>query len=220
MKYQFRKKHSAALLLALMMACSPITAQAASFADMADVPWPGAEVPINKAADLGLVVGETINGKSYFKPKDPVSMSQACQLAYKLLLETGKATADASLVTKWATTMNTYKIQSWAHPAVSYCLEKIIVSIGDLSGFVSGEINVSATREQAAEIFGRMLIVGIPGSNAGSTATKFADNASISADVIPYIALLNEKGIINGDTDNKFNPKNKLNRTETAVMVT
>ena len=51
------------------------------------------EVSINKAAELKLVVGETINGKNYFKPKDPVSLTQTCQLAYKLLLETGKAKA-------------------------------------------------------------------------------------------------------------------------------
>ena len=147
MKYRISKKHSAALFLAALMACSPINAYAASFADIADVPWPGAETPINKAADLGLVVGETIDGKSYFKPKDPISLSQACQLAYKLLLETDKATADAEVVTKWTPTMNTYKIQSWAHPAVSYCLDKNIISIADLTGFVSGEYNVSATRE-------------------------------------------------------------------------
>ncbi len=220
MKYRINKKLFTALFLAALMVCSPITTYAALFADMTDVPWPGAETPINKAAELGLVVGETIDGKSYFRPKNPVSLSQVCQLAYKLLLETDKATADAEVITKWTPTMNTYKIQSWAHPAVSYCLDKNIISIVDLTGFVSGEYNVSATREQAAEILGRALIVGIPGTIANAASTKFADNGRIAADAIPYIALLNEKGIINGDTENKFNPKNNLNRTETAVMVT
>ncbi|MBQ7102482.1 MAG: S-layer homology domain-containing protein, partial [Anaerotignum sp.] len=219
MKYR-KTARPIVLALAAMLAIPPVSASAITFADINQVPWPGAEVPINKAAELKLVVGETINGKNYFKPKDPVSLTQTCQLAYKLLLETGKAKADASLQEKWSTVMNTYKIQSWAFPAVSFCLENEIISIGDLSGFISGEVNRSATREQAAEILGRALTVGVPSKKATATSTNFKDNASISKDAIPYIALLNAEKIVNGDDLGKFNPKNTLNRTETAVMVT
>ena len=220
MKYQNNKKHPVVFLIAALLACQPITAQAVTFADINQAPWPGAEVSINKAADLGLVVGETKNGKSYFKPKDPVSLAESCQFAYKVMVQTGKASANAAVTEKWTTVMNTYKIQSWAHTAVAYCLENSIISISDLSGFVSGEVNRSATREQAAEILGRALEVGVPSLRATATATKFVDNASISADARPYIALLNSQKIVNGDDLNKFNPKNTLNRTETAVMVT
>ena len=206
--------------LAAMLAIPPVSASAITFADINQAPWPGAEVSINKAAELKLVVGETINGKNYFKPKDPVSLTQTCQLAYKLLLETGKAKADASVLEKWVNVMNTYKIQSWAHPAVSFCLEEGIVSISDLGGFISGEVNRSATREQAAEILGRALEVGVPSKTANATSTIFKDNANISRDAIPYIALLNAEKIVNGDDMGKFNPKSTLNRTETAVMVT
>ena len=209
-----------AFALAAMLAIPPVSASAITFADINQAPWPGAEVSINKAAELKLVVGETINGKNYFKPKDPVSLTQTCQLAYKLLLETGKAKADSSLQEKWTVVMNTYKIQSWAHPAVSFCLEEGIISISDLSGFISGEVNRSATREQAAEILGRALEVGVPAKKASATSTIFKDNASISKDAIPYIALLNAEKIVNGDDLGKFNPKSTLNRTETAVMVT
>ena len=220
MKYQNNKKHPVVFLIAALLACQPITAQAVTFADINQAPWPGAEVSINKAADLGLVVGETKNGKSYFKPNDPVSLAESCQFAYKVMVQTGKASANTAVTEKWTTVMNTYKIQSWAHTAVAYCLENSIISISDLSGFVSGEVNRSATREQAAEILGRALEVGVPSLRATATATKFVDNASISADARPYIALLNSQKIVNGDDLNKFNPKNTLNRTETAVMVT
>ena len=219
MKYR-KTARPIVLALAAMLAIPPVSASAITFADINQVPWPGAEVPINKAAELKLVVGETINGKNYFKPKDPVSLTQTCQLAYKLLLETGKAKADASLQEKWSNVMNTYKIQSWAFPAVSFCLEKGIISISDLSGFISGEVNRSATREQAAEILGRALEVGIPSKKATAASTAIKDNASISKDAAPYIALLNAEKIVNGDDLGKFNPKNTLNRTETAVMVT
>lgn len=136
------------------------------------------------------------------------------------MIQTGKATADSSVTEKWETVMNTYKIQTWAQTAVAYCLENGIISISDLGGFMSGSTNRSATREQAAEMFGRALAVGNTSLKATASATKFYDNASISADAIPYIALLNTQGIVNGDDTNRFNPKNTLNRTETAVMVT
>lgn len=220
MKYSMKKKQVIPLLLAAVLACPPVSAQAVTFADLDQVPWAGAETSINKAASLGLVVGETINGKSYFKPKNAVSLAESCQFTYKVMLQTGKATADSSVTEKWAAVMDYYKIQTWAQTAVAYCLENSIISSNDLKSFMNGSTNRSATREQAAEMFGRALAVGNTSLKATATTTKFYDNASISADAIPYIALLNTQGIVNGDDTNRFNPKNTLNRTETAVMVT
>lgn len=219
MKYR-KTARPLSFLVASLLAFQPVTALAVTFADMNQVPWPGAEVSINKAADLGLVVGETKNGKAYFRPRDTVSLSESCQFAYKVLLQTKKASADSSVTEKWKAVLNTYKIQDWAHPAVSFCLENGIVSISDLSGFVKNGSNMPASREQAAEILGRALTVGIPSYKADASTTMFVDNASISADARPYIALLNEVKIVNGDDTNRFNPKKTLNRTETAVMVT
>lgn len=219
MKYR-KTARPLSLLVASLLAFQPVTAMAATFADMNQVLWADAEASIQKAANLDLVVGETINGKNYFRPRDTVSLSESCQLAYKVLLQTNKAAADSSVTEKWATVLNTYKIQSWAHPAVSFCLEEGIISISDLSNFVKNGSNMPASREQAAEILGRALTVGVPSYKASASATKFTDNASISADARPYIALLNEVKIVTGDDTNKFNPKKTLNRTETAVMVT
>ena len=56
MKYN-KAKHSVAFVLAALLACQPVSASAITFADMNQVPWPGAETSINKAAELGLVVG-------------------------------------------------------------------------------------------------------------------------------------------------------------------
>ena len=96
MKYR-KTARPLSFLVASLLAFQPVTALAVTFADMNQVPWPGAEVSINKAADLGLVVGETKNGKSYFRPRDTVSLSESCQFAYKVLLQTKKASADASV---------------------------------------------------------------------------------------------------------------------------
>ena len=215
-----KTKHTVALALAAMLGCQPLSVYAATFADMNQVPWAGAEASINKAASLGLVVGETRNGKTYFRPRDSVSLSESCQLAYKLLMQTGKAKADDSVTQKWTPIMNAYGIQSWAYPAVSYCLENGILATSNLSGFMKNGSNLPATREQAATILGRALTKGVSSYTANETTTTFKDNSSISTEAKPYVALLKRVGVVNGDDSNKFNPKQTLNRTETAVLVT
>lgn len=215
-----KTKHTVALALAAMLACQPLSVYAATFANMNQAPWAGAEASINKAASLGLVVGETRNGKTYFRPRDSVSLSESCQLAYKLLIQTGKAKADDSITQKWTPIMNAYGIQSWAYPAVSYCLENGILATSNLSGFMKNGSNLPATREQAATILGRALTKGVSSYTANETTTTFLDNSSISTEAKPYVALLKRVGVVNGDDSNKFNPKKTLNRTETAVLVT
>lgn len=215
-----KTKHTVALALAAMLACQPLSVYAATFADMNQAPWAGAEASINKAASLGLVVGETRNGKTYFRPRDSVSLSESCQLAYKLLIQTGKAKADNSVTQKWTPIMNAYGIQSWAYPAVSYCLENGILATSNLSGFMKNGSNLPATREQAATILGRALTKGVSSYTANETTTTFLDNSSISTEAKPYVALLKRVGVVNGDDSNKFNPKKTLNHTETAVLVT
>ena len=215
-----KTKHTVALALAAMLACQPLSVYAATFADMNQAPWAGAEASINKAVSLGLVVGETRNGKNHFRPRDSVSLSESCQLAYKLLIQTGKAKADDSVTQKWTPIMNAYGIQSWAYPAVSYCLENGILATSNLSGFMKNGSNLPATREQAATILGRALTKGVSSYTANETTTTFLDNSSISTEAKPYVALLKRVGVVNGDDSNKFNPKKTLNRTETAVLVT
>lgn len=205
-------------LAASLIACQPVSALGVTFSDLDNVPWPGAETSIQKAADLGLMVGETQDGKTVFRPRDKVSLCETVQLAYKLMVNTKKLTTDSSVTEKWSTTMQTYKIPEWAHTALAHCLEKNVVSITDLSSFMKDGAPQEATREKAAEILGRALVAAVPSLSA-SGSTSFGDNASISESAQPYIALLANQKIVSGDNQGNFNPKNTLNRSETAVLV-
>ena len=205
-------------LAASLIACKPVSALGVTFSDLDKVPWPGAETSIQKAADLGLMVGETQNGKTIFRPRDKVSLCETVQLAYKLMVNTKKLTPDDSVTEKWSTTMQTYKIPEWAHPALAQCLEKKIVAITDLSSFMNNGAPREATRERATEILGRALEAAVPSLSAGGS-TSFGDNAEISESARPYIALLAQQKIVSGDNQGNFNPKNTLNRSETAVLV-
>lgn len=205
-------------LTASLMACQPVSALAVTFSDLNNVPWPGAEISIQKAADLGLMVGETQDGKTIFRPKDKVSLCEMAQLAYKLTVNTGKFTPASSITEKWTTTMQTYKIPDWAYPALAYCLEKNIVSVADLGNFMQNNSPAPASRENAVEILGRALVAAVPSFSASGSAS-FGDNAAIAESARPYVALLAQQKIVNGDSEGNFNPKRELNRTETAVLV-
>lgn len=125
MKYHKKNLSKPVLFLtASLMACQPVSALGVTFSDLDKVPWPGAETSIQKAADLGLMVGETQDGKTVFRPRDSVSLCETAQLAYKVMVNTGKLTADSSVTEKWSTTMQTYQIPDWAYTAVAQCLEK------------------------------------------------------------------------------------------------
>ena len=216
MKHQ---KKYLAMFTAAVIACSPLSAYAVTFADMNDVPWAGAENSIMKAANLDLMVGSEVNGKTVFRPKAAVSLCEVAQLSYKLMLNTGKITASSGVTEKWSGTLQANNIPSWAHTALAQCLEKNIVTTSDLSHFMSGNQTRQATREEAAAILGRTL-AAVNSSLAVSPNTAFRDDAQIKADAKPYIGLLYSENVIKGDDQSNFNPKKTLNRTETAVMVT
>lgn len=222
MKYQKKKfaKRSAMLCLSAMLLAQPLSVSAAVFADIGQVPWSGAEVPIYQANALGLMVGEVRNGQSYFRPKDSVSLCETAQLAYKLLLNTGKASASSLYALKWRTTLEQNQIPNWARPAVSFCLENNILTASELTGFMKNGSPAAATREQTAKILGRALIYGVPAYQLGAGLSSFADSSLISADARAYVVLLEQEGVVNGDNLGKFNPKRTINRTETAVLVT
>ena len=221
MKYQFSKKlqRSAIACMAVLLLCPPASASAAYFADISQVPWSGGEASIYQASNLGLMVGEVRDGLSYFRPRDSVSLCETAQLAYKLLLNTGR-TADASYyVSKWNATLSQYGIPNWARPAISFCLETGIVTTSELGSFMRNGSPAAATREQTIKILGRALVYGVPSYTLGGTLSDFTDSDFIAADARPYVLLLEKEGVVNGDNLGKFNPKKTINRTETAVLV-
>ena len=56
-----KTKHTVALALAAMLACQPLSVYAATFADMNQAPWAGAEASINK--------GKPETAKTIFAPE-------------------------------------------------------------------------------------------------------------------------------------------------------
>ena len=84
------KKYIVMAAAAVMTISSAVTASAANFYDIDNVPWEGAKEYINSVSDLGLMVGDTDSaGHKVFRAKDRITYCEAMQLAYSILKNTG-----------------------------------------------------------------------------------------------------------------------------------
>lgn len=219
------KRKTAILLVACILSMNfSVTSYGASFADINNVPWPGAVEYINTVSDLGLMVGDidAKTGKSMFRAKDHVTYCETTQLAYALLKKTGKLKQTSTdMVARWTQVMQGYNIPAWAYECVAYALENNIISLTDASRFVTKKngviTNNYASRESVAVIFGKFLSHLY---NVSTNATlTFHDKNSIASTSVPYVDLLARLNIMVGDTDSNFTPKAAINRAETAVLV-
>ena len=219
-------KRKAAILLTICMATTGfcVTSYGASFSDINNVPWDGAVTYINRVADLSLMVGDidAKTGKSMFRAKDHVTYCETTQLAYTLLKKTDKLKeTNSDVVTRWTQVMQGYNIPAWAYECVAYALENNIISLTDVSRFVTKKNDVItnnyASRESVAVIFGKFLSHLYEINQ--TPALTFHDKDSIAQTSVPYVDLLSRLNIMVGDTDSNFTPKAAINRAEMAVLV-
>lgn len=213
------KRHLAYILSAMMAFSSlPMTAYAANFTDMDDVPWAGAETVINSVADLGLLKGYE---DGTFRARNNVTYCEAMQMLYSTLMKTGAAEPlDAVVAYQHYALMDLYHIPAWAQPAVAYGLEKGIIDQQTLvTKFMNGTSSNYATREDVAKMFGNALAVRYDVDGKSTEAAKFGDYWRISVDAMPLVDLLKRLEILSGDNHGNFMPKNNINRAEMAVML-
>ena len=112
-------KRKFALILSAVMAASslPLTAYAANFKDINNVPWAGAETVINSVADKGLLSGYE---DGTFRAKNNVTYCEAMQMVYNVLVKTGVAKSmDAVEAYAYMGTLDTYQVPKWAQMAVA-----------------------------------------------------------------------------------------------------
>ncbi len=210
-KYAF-----AALTIACCTAFSSIGYAASGFADINNIPW--ATTYINSVADKGLMVGDYNKaGKKVFRGNDNMTYTEAAQLIYTIVKSTGFSDDITETgIQKYTMEMNSEGVPAWGQKAVAFCREKGIITSYNLTKFTTNGKSNNITREDMAVFFGKALAVVYPVSSG--TSLSFSDTASISAEAKPYVELLNVKGIVSGDNNNKFNPSANITRAEVAVL--
>lgn len=209
-------KRKLTLLLSAVMAASslPMTAYAANFKDINDVPW--AVSVINSVADKGLLSGYE---DGTFRGANNVTYCEAMQMVYNVLTRTGATKGiDAVDAYSYMPVLNTYKVPSWCQMAVAYGLHNGIIDMQMVATKFAGGTQ-TAPREDVAYMFGNALGMFYDKDKNASTVSEFLDYWSISSNTAVQIDLLKRLGVVSGDDYKRFNPKKNINRAEMAVML-
>lgn len=206
-----------ALAMALVMTLSLLTvsAGAVSFTDMVGH-W--AKEDVEALATAGVVNGTSA---TTFSPDRKMT---ACEALLFCSRTTGVSKSDkARIYAAWAARLKKLLPQdmlSWAAEEMAVCLETGILSESELAALTStGNISRAITRENLAMYLVRAMQLAPLAQSLTSYSMSFADTASISAALKPYVYLLNMYGIVRGDQANRFLPNGDLTRAEMATML-
>ena len=206
-----------ALAMALVMTLSLLTvsAGAVSFTDMVGH-W--AKEDVEALATAGVVNGTSA---TTFSPDRKMT---ACEALLFCSRTTGVSKSDKTRIyAAWAARLKKLLPQdmiSWAAEEMAVCLETGILSESELAALTStGNISRAITRENLAMYLVRAMQLAPLAQSLTSYSMSFADTASISAALKPYVYLLNMYGIVRGDQANRFLPNGDLTRAEMATML-
>ena len=174
---------------------------AGAFVDLANVKW--AEKEINYLAEKKIINGK---GENKFCPGDNVTRAEFLKM---LALANGFG---VETLTSFETSFVDVYADDWYVPYVVYCEQKGIVKGNEKGEFRPDD---KITRQDIAVMIQRMVYADYEGSKA----LAFNDNGAISDYAVAAVDCLYNKGIVKGDENNKFNPKNNSTRAEAAVMI-
>ncbi len=171
-----------------------------NFTDIDEPAW--ATDAIRALAQYGVISGEP----AYFHPNDAVTRAQLVKiivLAFGLYDETaGCGFADVPP-------------GSWQYPYIASA-QKLGIASG-MSKDYFGE-SESVTREQLATmVYNTMVYLGI--TLDAQTPVVFADEGSISEYAAVPVRMLSAAGVISGDQNRMFDPKNHATRAQVCKII-
>lgn len=226
---KFKNKISAIVLSSLFVISSASSVSAMNFNDVPSSHW--AYSSVNSVSDKGLMYGD-ISGN--FNLESYIDKFETCQILARLLgyNETNptdiekKYYEDAYEKNKTVLLLYKNSFSKWdssVNSEIAFLIEKGVLDESDLAQFVikredGSEVLRALSREENAEFLVKALGEESQALNYKYT-TLFKDDANITSDRKPYVYYLKSTGIVNGDTDNNFTPKNGINKAAMAVMV-
>ena len=210
------KRFLAGLLTAVMtISLLTVSAGAVTFSDMTNH-W--AKTDVEYLATLGVVNGTSA---TTFTPDRAMT---ACEAVIFCSRATGVSDVDKAAISEvWADTLEEImpeSLYSWAGEEMAVCLETGIISETELRSLAQSDGLVkSISRETLAMYLVRAMQLEPLAKSLTSYPLNFADTASISGVLQPYVYVLNSYGIVEGDQYNQFLPSRSLTRAEMAVML-
>jgi hypothetical protein len=155
---------------------------------------------VYQAQELGIMSG--INDEPRFAPAQLMTRAQFTKIMVTMLGE--QPEPNASL------TFTDVSKNHWAHGYIAKAVKMGIIKGVSPSTFNPGG---SITREQMALMIGRAYKL----QSNGSPTIHFKDEQKISKEALPYIQVLQEKGVMTG-SNGRFNPKQSVTREMAAVI--
>lgn len=212
-----RGKRFVAWVLTAVLTVSLLTVSAAAvtFSDMTNH-W--AKADVEYLATQGVVKGTS---DTTFAPDRAMT---ACEAVIFCSRTTGVSDSNKSkIVQKWSDTLQAImpaSLYSWAGSEMAICLETGIISETELRSLSqSGGLVKAISRENLAMYLVRAMQLEPMAKSLSNYSLSFADTASISPALQPYVYVLSSYGIVQGDQYNQFLPDRSLTRAEMAVML-
>ena len=175
-----------------------------------DVPtnhW--AKDQINYFAEQGIVDGYADGS---FKPEAGVTREEFC----KLLVSTFKQ----PLETPETPTFSDVAVNRWSYPYVEVCKDFLTGYANPFGGLPTFHPAEYATREDIAVALVRMMgFTDKDANNPNYAAYNFRDGGNISPNILAYVSIACERGLISGYPDGTFGPAKGITRAETVVLL-
>lgn len=111
--------------------------------------------------------------------------------------------------------------QSWLNDedVIVICLAGGVISEDELQELIAaGGLTGSLTREYLAVLFVRAMQLESDAENIETVNLPFSDTESITTARQGYVQVLYEAGVVEGNSDNTFNPKSGVKRAEVAAL--
>ncbi len=186
---------------------------------------------IDSISNKGLMVGD-LNGN--FRPNAYIDRFETSIVLARLLgyKTTGATTEEEEYYNQCYNTqidlINQYdaKFDKWStysNREIAFLLEKAVLLPSDLNHFVyetsNGGESINVLTKEDIAVFIVRALDAVDASNNLAVYEKFSDDSSISTDKKNSVYYLRSIGIINGDNNNKYNPKNPITRAEMATLM-
>ena len=164
---------------------------------------------IDYFAQQGIIDGYTDGS---FKPEAGVTREEFC----KLLVSTFKQ----PLETPNTPTFADVPENRWSYPYVEVCRDFLTGYANPFGGAPSFHPTEYATREDIAVALVRMMgFTDSDANNPNYAAYNFRDGGSISPNLLAYVSIACERGLISGYPDGTFGPTKGITRAETVVLL-
>ena len=209
------------MLLAVLVLAAGMPLSAAAirvFTDVKEDAWYNKYVL--EAYEAGLISGFD---DATFRPDDPISKVHVIVCLAKLAGYSESPELDTYIQrhkAKIAANGLSESTYGWAYGYIAYALEKGIVTEEELATFIKSDGSPSnAKRYEVAVYFARALGFEAKAKSYINLVLGFVDNEMISQWSRGYIKVLLDRGIMKGDTENRFKPNDEIRRSEIATML-